>query len=150
MSAQTAILLLVMFVGALSRNQLLVRASCILLAVNMLGWTPALDFLEREGLDLGILLLTVAVLSPLASGHTGLHELATTFLSPSGAAALAAGALAAVLTGQGVTLLRTRPEVVMGLACGSIFGAAFLGGVPAGPLVAAGFAAVLLRALGRF
>lgn len=149
MSAQIVTLLLVLFMGSLSGNHFLVRASGILLVAVILDWTPAMEFLEREGLELGILLLTVAVLTPLATGHTGIKEVASIFMSRQGVAALIAGAIAAILTGQGVGLLRTKPEIIVGLAIGSIIGAAFLGGVPAGPLVAAGFAAVLMRLGGR-
>jgi len=149
MSAQAFILLVVMFAGAASRNSLLVRAAAILLAVVMLDIAPALALLEEHGLELGILMLTVAVLTPLASGHTSIADLTHTFLSKEGACALIAGAAAAVLTAQGVNLLRSSPQVVVGLALGSIIGAAFLGGIPAGPLVAAGVAAVLIKMVSR-
>ncbi len=149
MPAQAFILLVVMLVGAVSRNSLLVRAAVLLLAVVMLDMAPVLRFLEERGLEIGILMLTVAVLTPLASGHTTVADLTHTFLSKEGACALIAGTLAAVLTGQGVGLLRSSPQVVVGLALGSIIGAAFLGGIPAGPLVAAGVAAVLIKLVSR-
>jgi uncharacterized membrane protein (DUF441 family) len=149
MSAQAFILLLVMFVGAASRNALLVRAAAILLVVVMLDIAPLIALLEERGLELGILMLTVAVLAPLASGHTSIADLTRTFLSKEGACALIAGAAAAVLTSQGVSLLRSSPQIVVGLALGSIIGAAFLGGIPAGPLVAAGVAAVLIKMVSR-
>ncbi|MDP2856578.1 MAG: DUF441 domain-containing protein [Bacillota bacterium] len=149
MSAQAFILLVVMFVGAASRNGLLVRAAAILLAVVMLDIAPVLSLLEERGLELGILMLTVAVLTPLASGHTSIADLTHTFVSKEGACALIAGVAAAVLTAQGVNLLRSSPQVVVGLALGSIIGAAFLGGIPAGPLVAAGVAAVLIKMVSR-
>lgn len=149
MSAQAFILLVVMFVGAASRNGLLVRAAAILLAVVVLDIAPVLSLLEERGLELGILMLTVAVLTPLASGHTSIADLTHTFVSKEGACALIAGVAAAVLTAQGVNLLRSSPQVVVGLALGSIIGAAFLGGIPAGPLVAAGVAAVLIKMVSR-
>jgi uncharacterized membrane protein (DUF441 family) len=138
-----------MFVGAASRNGLLVRAAAILLAVVVLDIAPVLSLLEERGLELGILMLTVAVLTPLASGHTSIADLTHTFVSKEGACALIAGVAAAVLTAQGVNLLRSSPQVVVGLALGSIIGAAFLGGIPAGPLVAAGVAAVLIKMVSR-
>lgn len=142
-------LLAVMAVGVIGKNHLLVRASGILLFVLLLGISPVLEFLERDGLEVGILVLTIAVLTPLATGETGIRDLSATFTSHKGVSALIAGALAAWLTAQGVGLLRAQPEIVLGLAIGTIFGAAFLGGIPAGPLVAAGFAAVLIKVLGK-
>jgi uncharacterized membrane protein (DUF441 family) len=44
----------------------------------------------------------------------------------------------------GLALLEARPEVMVGLVLGTIVGVAVLGGIPVGPLAAAGLAAVLL------
>ena len=52
--------------------------------------------------------------------------------------AFAVGILVAWLAGRGVPLMSTRPELVTGLLVGTIIGVAFLGGIPVGPLIAAG------------
>lgn len=142
------ILLAVMLVGVLGRNALLIKAASLLLVISVMGWSKALAMFESDGIELGILVLTAAVLAPLATGNTGLYEVRSIFRSKAGLASLVAGGFAAVLTGQGVNLLRTMPETVVGLALGSVLGAAFFRGIPAGPLVAAGLAAVLLKVLG--
>ena len=142
-------ILLVMFISVLSRNRLLMQASAVLFILQVLRLGCVVGFLEKQGLELGLLVLTIAVLAPLTSDKTQLETLAGTFLSREGIAALLAGIAAAVLTGQGVSLLRTSPSIVVGLALGSILGAAFLKGIPAGPLVAAGFASVLIGLLRR-
>ncbi|MFZ5436779.1 MAG: DUF441 domain-containing protein [Bacillota bacterium] len=142
---QAWLLFAVLALGVISRNNLLISASGILLVFLFSGYLPAVRFFEEKGVELGILILTVSVLAPLATGSAGLADIRSLVTGRGGVAALIAGMLAAYLTGQGVSILRLQPEIVMGLAIGSILGTAFLGGVPAGPLVAAGFAAVLLR-----
>jgi len=146
---QAWLLFAILALGVLSRNNLLISASGMLLLFLFSGYLPAVSFFEEKGVELGILILTVSVLAPLASGSAGLADIRSLVTGRGGLAAVIAGMLAAYLTGQGVSILRLQPEIVMGLAIGSILGTAFLGGVPAGPLVAAGFASVLLRVLRR-
>ena len=147
-AARFALLIALLSIGLFSKNQLLISSTGFVLAIFLLRLWPLVDYLETGGVELGIFMLTIAVLAPLASGRIGFQELTMTFRSSAGVAALLAGTLAAYLTGQGVGLLRVSPQVVFGLTFGSILGTAFLRGIPAGPLVAAGMAAVLWRLLG--
>ena len=54
------------------------------------------------------------------------------------------GALVAWLAGKGVPLMGEQPVLVAGLLIGTIIGVSFLGGIPVGPLIAAGILALLL------
>ncbi|MEW6308799.1 MAG: DUF441 domain-containing protein [Bacillota bacterium] len=147
MDPRLALLVIWLCLGALSRNQLLVSASALLIVAYVTGLPGVFGYLEKQGLELGVLLLTVSVLAPLASGRLGWSEISGAFRGAAGLTAVAAGAVAAVLTRQGVTVLRTHPEVVVGLTVGTLVGAAAFRGVPAGPLVAAGLVAVVWRVL---
>ncbi len=148
MAARFLLLIALLIIGYVSKNQLLLSSTGFVLAVFLLRMWPVVKYLETGGVELGIFMLTVSVLAPLASGRIGFKELGTTFGSSAGVAALLAGALAAYLTGQGVGLLRASPQVVFGLTFGSILGTTLLRGIPAGPLVAAGLAAVMWKLLG--
>lgn len=99
--------------------------------------------LERYGLTIGIIILTIGVLSPIVSGKIALPNLKELlnwkmFLS------IAVGVLVAWLAGRGVTLMSNQPVLVTGLLIGTIAGVAFLGGIPVGPLIAAGILALIL------
>ena len=59
--------------------------------------------------------------------------------------ALAGGALATYMNGQGLDLLRLEPQMIVGLVIGSIFGIIFLKGIPVGPLMAAGITAIFVK-----
>lgn len=141
------ILLLLMILGVLARNSLIVAAAGMLLVLQHLRLQVLFRHLEQRGLELGLILLLVAVLVPFAGGRVGAQELQRTFTSVTGAAGVAGGMLAAWLSGAGVTLMQDRPEVIIGLVVGSILGVVLLRGIPVGPLAAAGFAALLLRLL---
>ncbi|VTR52204.1 Protein of uncharacterised function (DUF441) [Actinobacillus pleuropneumoniae] len=48
------------------------------------------------------------------------------------------------LGGRGVSLMGGQPLLVTGLLVGTIIGVALLGGVPVGPLIAAGILSLLI------
>ena len=57
---------------------------------------------------------------------------------------IAVGILVAWLGGRGVSLMSGSPTLVTGLLIGTILGVAFLGGVPVGPLIAAGILSLII------
>ena len=60
------------------------------------------------------------------------------------ALSISVGVLVAWLAGKGVPLMGEQPILVTGLLIGTIIGVAFLGGIPVGPLIAAGILALFL------
>lgn len=143
------ILLLLVVLGVLARNGLIVVSAAVLLVLQYLRLHALFPHLEERGVEVGLIFLLVAVLVPFASGRIGLAEIKRTVLSPEGLAAIAGGMLAAAVSGHGVALLQGRPEVIVGLVIGSVLGVVVLGGIPVGPLAAAGLAALFLRIIGR-
>ena len=114
----------------------------MLLLIQQTPLTRYLPWIEKNGLSLGIILLTIGVLSPLASGKLTLS--AADFANWKVLAAIAVGVLVAWLGGRGVTLMLAQPGVVPGLIIGTVIGVAFLKGVPVGPLIAAGILSLFI------
>lgn len=56
--------------------------------------------------------------------------------------------LVAWFGGHGVNLMGTQPSLLTGLLLGTILGVAFLGGVPVGPLIAAGILSLFIGKTG--
>lgn len=48
------------------------------------------------------------------------------------------GIFVAWLAGRGVPLMGQQPVLITGLLIGTVIGVAFMGGIPVGPLIAAG------------
>jgi len=138
-------LLILIIVGLAGRSNIITSAACVLLAVNLLSLDRFLPTLERRGLELGLLFLTIGVLVPFASGKITFRDVGSVLLTLPGALALAGGAMAAYMNGRGLEMLRLDPQIVVGLVIGSIFGIVFLRGIPVGPLMAAGLTALLLK-----
>ncbi len=132
-------LLVLLICGVISQNTTIIIASALLIILASLPVTqPFLPYLEKYGLNWGILLLTIAVLTPIASGKIGSETLLKSFTSWQSLLAILVGVLVAWLGGRGVKLMSADPTVVAGLLIGTVIGVAFLRGVPVGPLIAAG------------
>lgn len=129
--------------GVLGNNNSITISAAVLLLMQQTFLSKYIPHLEKYGLTIGIIILTIGVLSPIVSGKIALPNLKELlnwkmFLS------IAVGVLVAWLAGRGVTLMSNQPVLVTGLLIGTIAGVAFLGGIPVGPLIAAGILALIL------
>lgn len=147
MSEGTLILLLVLVAGLLGGNDLVGLAAAVLLSLQVAGIPALIQALETHGVRLGVLFLFIGVLLPFATGRLGISTTANSLISPFGGITIIIGAVTAFLAAKGITLLQTQPETMIGLILGSVLGVTLFGGIPAGPLVAAGLAALVLQAL---
>lgn len=144
MGSERIILLILMALGVAARNALIVTAAGVVLILNVMQMGRFFPILEKRGLEAGLVLLLVAVLVPFATGEIGWVQIKESFTSKSGIASMVGGLLAAVLSGYGVSLLKVKPEVIVGMVVGTMLGVIFFKGIPVGPLAAAGFTAILL------
>lgn len=132
-------LLVLLACGVLSHNNTIIISVAVLIVLKLLPFTqPAFPYLEKYGLQAGIILLTIAVLVPVASGKISGEMLLKSFVSWHSILAILVGVLVAWLGGRGVKLMSVEPNVVAGLLIGTVIGVSFLKGVPVGPLIAAG------------
>ncbi|MNC27300.1 hypothetical protein D3C75_754690 [compost metagenome] len=139
------LLLALIVIGMVGRSNIITTAACILLVVKLVHLERYLPTIERRGLELGLLFLTMGVLVPFASERISLKDVTAVFTSWPGIIALVGGALATWMNGKGLELLKFDPQLIVGLVIGSIMGIIFLRGVPVGPLMAAGITAFLLK-----
>lgn len=139
------LLFIVLVAGLLGKNDLIALAALVTLTLQAAGADLAFSFLGRFSVQVGVVFLLIGLLLPFAMGNPGFPALRANMLSPAGLLAVTVGAVSAYLAGEGVELLTLRPEVMMGLVVGSLIGVAWFDGIPAGPLVAGGTAAVLMR-----
>ncbi|MCR1838357.1 MULTISPECIES: DUF441 domain-containing protein [Rodentibacter] len=138
-------LLLVIFIilGVISHNSAITISSAVLLIMQQTFLSEYIPLLEKYGLKIGIIILTIGVLSPLVSGKIQLPNVAN-LLSWKMVFSVIVGMFVAWLAGKGVSLMGEQPILVTGLLVGTVIGVAFLGGIPVGPLIAAGILALLI------
>lgn len=130
--------------GIISSNSPVTIAMVVLLLLRVLGLQQTFPWLEKYGLTIGIIILTIGVMTPLASGKISLQMVGQSFLHWKSLIAIAIGILVAYLGGRGAILMGSQPTVVAGLLIGTVIGVALFKGVPVGPLIAAGILSLLI------
>jgi len=130
--------------GIISSNSPVTIAMVVLLLLRVLGLQQTFPWLEKYGLTIGIIILTIGVMTPLASGKISLQTVGQSFLHWKSLIAIAIGILVAYLGGRGAVLMGSQPTVVAGLLIGTVLGVALFKGVPVGPLIAAGILSLLI------
>ncbi len=144
MSAYLFLILLVL-IGVIAQNQSIIIASSALLIIKALGFGDQLfPTLASKGINWGVTIITIAVLVPIATGDIGFKELWNSIRGPVGIVAFGSGIFVALAAAQGVQLMRVDPVVTTALLAGTILAVGFMKGIPVGPLVGAGIAALIL------
>jgi uncharacterized membrane protein (DUF441 family) len=142
------ILIIILALGLVFNNNLVAASAGSLLVLKVIKMNSILLLLERRAVDVGLLFLLVAVLTPFALDKVKVEEIWKTFQSIQGITAVIGGVAAAYLCGRGMVLLQIQPEIVVGIVVGTIIGVSLLKGIPVGPLAAAGVTAIILNLLG--
>lgn len=100
--------------------------------------------MEKQGVTVGIIILTISVMAPIASGTLPASTLFHAFLNWKSLVAIAVGVFVSWLGGKGVALMGSQPSIVAGLLVGTVLGVALFRGVPVGLLIAAGLVSLLI------
>lgn len=130
-------LVTLIFLGVISQNNSITISATVLLLMQQTALVQFVPLVEKHRLNIGIIFLTVGVLSPLVSGRVQVPPVAE-FLNFKIIASVLIGIFVAWLAGRGVFLMGQQPVLVAGLLIGTVIGVAFMGGIPVGPLIAAG------------
>ncbi|WP_136604806.1 DUF441 domain-containing protein [Paenibacillus dokdonensis] len=144
MDMTSLILLILAALGIISSNSPITIAMIVLLLLRVLHLQQLFPWLEKNGLTLGIVILTIGVMTPLASGKMSLQTIGESFLNWKSLLAIVIGMLVAYLGGRGASLMAVNPTIVAGLLVGTVLGVALFKGVPVGPLIAAGILSLII------
>jgi uncharacterized membrane protein (DUF441 family) len=144
------VLVTLIVIGLVGRSSIITTAACILLIVKLTHLDRYLPSIERRGIELGLLFLTLAILVPFASGRIQPKDILEAFSGWVGWIALIGGAIGAYLNSKGLETLKMDPQLIVGIVIGSIAGVVLLRGIPVGPLMAAGLTAILIKIVQLF
>ncbi|MBM7341523.1 DUF441 domain-containing protein [Pantoea coffeiphila] len=140
-------LVILLFLAALSyfsHNLTVTIALLVLVAIRLTPLQQTFPWIEKQGVTVGIIILTVGVMAPIASGSLPSSTLLHSFLHWKSLLAIAVGIFVSWVGGRGVTLMSSQPTIVGGLLIGTIIGVSLFRGVPVGPLIAAGLVSLLI------
>ena len=138
------VLLVLLACGIFSHNTAVTIAAAVLIVLKITPLNELLPYVQQHGLNIGIIILTIGVLAPIASGKIPGDSILKSLLSSKSFLSIAIGRFVSWLGGRGVKLMSSQPDVVAGLLIGTVAGVAVLRGVPVGPLIAAGILSLLI------
>lgn len=139
-------LLLLLVIGIIAKNNSLIIAVGFLLIIKVMGLGDKIfPLLQTKGINIGITIITIAVLVPIATGAIGFKELGEALKSPYAWIALASGIAVAIIAKNGVTLLASDPHITAALVFGTVLAVALFNGVAVGPLIGAGIAYIAMK-----
>ena len=144
MSIEMLPLLILVVLSVLGKNQPVAVAASLLLIIKLLGLNSWLVLLESKGMNIGITILTLAILTPLATGRISIGSMIDTLKSPVTLLALMAGVFVAWAAGRGLLFINSSPAIVTSLVLGTVVGVCFLQGVAIGPLIAGGLVSLVM------
>ncbi|ETD71150.1 membrane protein [Pelistega indica] len=139
------LLLVLIALGVISHNNAITISACVLLIMQQTALSVYVPWIARNGLSIGIIILTIGVLSPLVSGKVQLPPILELVTNWKLILAIVVGIFVAWLGGKGVSLMTLQPTLITGLIIGTVIGVTFFKGIPVGPLIAAGVLALLLN-----
>ncbi|CAM3859125.1 DUF441 domain-containing protein [Alkalicoccus chagannorensis] len=149
---QPLLFMIILFViGLAAKNTTLMIAVGILVALHYSGFgSTALPFLQSKGIQIGVIIITVAVLVPIMTGDIGFGDLREALGSSYAWVALLSGVFVAVIAANGIELLQNDPHITTALVFGTILAVALFGGVAVGPVIGAGIAYLVMRIVEAF
>jgi len=142
------ILLAILAASILGKANSVAIASCILLIVKLLNMDKYIfPAIENNGMFLGLILLIAAILIPIANGKITPINIKNVFTSWIGIAALLISLFTTYLSGLGLQYLTVQGhgDLMPALILGAVIAAAFLRGVPVGPLITSGMLALGIK-----
>ena len=117
---------LILLVGAITQNKSIVYATIFVLILKVLfnitesyklKGIDIQNFMtqfRKEGINWGVLVITVAILIPIATGEISFSHLLNAFKSPIGWIAIISGITVSILSSKGIGLAKNRTWVGVG------------------------------------
>jgi uncharacterized membrane protein (DUF441 family) len=151
LSESLLFLLLLLLIGFIAKNSSLMIAIAALLLFKAIGMeAKSFSYIQSKGINWGVIIITIAVLAPIASGEIGFRDLSGAFKTPFAWIALLSGMIVALLAKGGVKLLADDPHITTALVLGTILSVSIFKGVAVGPLIGAGIAYAAMKVFSFF
>lgn len=144
LNAENLSLVALLVLGLWAGSGLVAASAAVLLVIRVVRLEMLLPALSENGVTIGLMFLTLAMLVPFAVGRVEFRQVLRTLTTWPGIAALVAGAVATHLNAHGLDILTHQSELMVAVIVGSIIGIVLWGGIPVGPLMAGGLIYMML------
>lgn len=98
--------------GFISHNTTVAISILVLIIVRVTPLNAFFPWVEKQGLTVGIIILTIGVMAPIASGTLPPSTLIHSFMNWKSLLAIAVGVFVSWLGGRGVSLMGSQPHLV--------------------------------------
>ncbi|RBW71487.1 DUF441 domain-containing protein [Bacillus taeanensis] len=150
-SQPTLFLLILLLIGLIAKNQPLIIAVVFLLLIKWMGLGgKVFPYMQAKGIYWGVVIITIAVLVPIAAGEIGFVQLKEAVQSSYAWIALGSGIFVAVIASRGIELLQQDPHITTALVFGTILAVAVFKGIAVGPVIGAGIAYLAMKIVSYF
>ncbi|MXP56391.1 DUF441 family protein [Pantoea sp. Mhis] len=139
------ILFCLTIISYLVKNTAVSIAILSLLIMKLTPLNYLFPYIEKQGIHVGIIILTIAVMSPLVSGSLPTSYFMKSFSNWESIVAIVTGIFVAWLGTRGINFITLKPSIVGSILVGTIIGVACFHGVPVGPLIASGIISLFLN-----
>ena len=143
------ILFFFFLLGYVAHNSTVTISALALIVMRAVLSDSRLSYFGSHGLNWGMILLTAAMITPMALGKIGINDILNVFKSPAGIASVVVGVVVAILGKWGVDVMTNEPQIVVSILVGTIIGVIFFKGVPVGPMIASGIFYMFLQIFTR-
>ena len=140
-------LLTILVIALIAKNNSLVLATLCVMLLKLFGpyTNKLMTLINQKGINWGILIITIAILIPIATGKITFYDLLAAFKSPIGWIAIICGIAVAIFSAKGVALIDASPQITVALVIGTIIGVVVFRGLAAGPIIASGMTYLLFQ-----
>lgn len=138
------ILLFLLFLGVISQNINFVSAILFLLVLKIISANSIFYWIEKYSFTIGILILTIGVIAPIASGKISYQNIINSLSSWKSLLPIIIGIFVSWLGNRGSCLISSNPTIITGLLIGTLIGVSLFRGIPVGPLIAAGILSLIV------
>lgn len=146
------VLTIILLIALIGKANSVAVAACALITIKLIKIDKYLfPIIEKSGMFWGIVLLTAAILIPIARGDITYQNITKSIISWTGMAALIISLITTYLSGIGLRFLtvENHGDIMPALILGAVIAAGFLGGVPVGPLITSGILAAFVKIFSR-
>lgn len=145
------LLIIIALLSIFSKNKIMLYATLTVLILALLPYHEKnLNIAKTMGIRIGLYVLTVAILAPIALGMISFDQLGKTLVGYKGIIAIIAGIGASILSTKGIQLQVINPQIVIAVSIGTIIGLVMFKGTASGPIIASGVTYAIFQLIDKF
>jgi uncharacterized membrane protein (DUF441 family) len=143
------LLSVVLILSVITKNRAMAISTAIILLLKLIKADKPIEFIAKNGISWGIILITMGFLAPIVLGRYTLQDIKEVFLKPDGIIGFFAGISVALFGAKGIEVGPVNTNLTLGVIVGTFVAVAFLKGTPVGPLIGSGIGFMLLSLLAK-